>query len=125
MTNPMRAAAQAIAGELESGAWHAIQADVVRLFPDVPAFGSQLRADADVLASTAGGERQRLIRDVAAAWEHRLAMVVSRNPALEASVMKLAERAAPRTAFTQNNTPANGGIVFANQGGPQNVYRTP
>jgi hypothetical protein len=127
---PARSAATAEAGEaiavaLGSGDWSTVQADVVRLFPDGPATENQLRADANILSCAANRERQRLMHDVAHAWEQRLAVAVGRNPALEPSVVKLAERPASRTVYTQHNTPGNGGVLFANQGGPQNVYRSP
>lgn len=57
---------------------------------------------AAALACAAASERRRLMHDVAQAWEHRLAVAVSRNPALMASVVKLADRAASRTTYTQD-----------------------
>jgi hypothetical protein len=120
MQDPTVAAAgAAIAEALRSGTWAAKRHEITELFPDSRTAEAQLVTDARVIG--AAEDQARALRDVAHAWCRRIAAAGRHSGIAEAVVRAVT----PTNSYTQHNTPGNGGTVFANQGGPQNVYRQP
>lgn len=114
------AAGRVLAEALGSGTWNHIRDDIAQVFADIPTIDGLLYADAQLI--TAASDRHRAVHDVAQMWGLRIAGALSRNPELMTTVVKLAGKG---VTYNQHNTPGQGGTVFANQGGAQNVYRSP
>jgi hypothetical protein len=74
----------------------------------------------DPVITTAGDQdSDTVVRELTQRWEQRVTGEISHDPSETAEVADLG------TTYTQHNRPQPGGVVFANQGGAQNVYQAP
>ena len=125
--------ATTIVAAMATGAWQTARSGVMRLFrhggeDGQAAVAAELDGHAALVARADDAEQTR--RGLAAAWQVRLADLLSQHPETTGELRSLVDRIGaqlPRAeqSWVQTNIARDGGQVFAAQGGDVIVHSTP